>query len=91
MLHDHLHDVLDGYPGTYVVMARRHGADWYVVGLNAESQAKMLTLTMPEFAGKSVDYYVDDVKQGPQLRQLKFNKKGQAKVTIQPNGGVILK
>ena len=82
---------LDGYPGRYVVLARRHGSDWYVAGLNAEPQAKTLTITMPEFAGRIVSYYMDDAKKGPQLRQLKFNKRGQAKVTMQPNGGMIVK
>ena len=83
---------LDGYPGKYVVLARRHVDDWYVAGLNAESQPKTLTITMKEWAGKTVDYYVDDAKTNePQLRQLKFDKKGQAKVTIQPMGGIILK
>ena len=82
---------LDGYPGKYVVLARQHDGDWYVAGLNAELQAKTLTVTMKEWVGKTVDYYVDDPKKGPQLRQLKFDKKGQAKVTIQPMGGIILK
>ena len=82
---------LDGYPGKYVVLARQHEGDWYVAGLNAEPQPKTLTLTMQEWAGKTVDYYVDDSKKGPQLQQLKFDKKGKAKVTIQPMGGIILK
>ena len=82
---------LDGYPGKYVVLARQHDGDWYVAGLNAESQPKTLTVEMMEWAGKTVDYYVDDAKKGPQLRQLKFDKKGQAKITMQPMGGVILK
>ncbi len=82
---------LDGYPGKYVVLARRNGDNWYVAGLNAEPQAKTLTVKMEEWAGQTMSYYVDDPKAGPQLRQLKFDKKGQAKVTIQPNGGVILK
>ena len=81
---------LDGYPGKYVVLARRHDNDWYVAGLNAEPQAKTLTIEMPEWAGQTVNYYVDDAKKGPQLRQLKIDKKGQAKVTMQPNGGIIL-
>jgi hypothetical protein len=62
-----------------------------VAGLNAEQQPKTLTVTMEEWANKTVDYYVDDAKKGPQLRQLKFDKRGQAKVTIQPMGGIILK
>ena len=82
---------LDGYPGKYVLLARRHESNWYVAGLNAEPQAKTLTVKMEEWAGKAVSYYVDDPKKGPQLRQLKFDKRGQAKVTIQPNGGIILK
>ena len=81
---------LDGYPGKYVVLARRNGDNWYVAGLNAEPQAKTLTIEMPEWAGQTVNYYVDDAKKGPQLRQLKIDKKGQAKVTMQPNGGIIL-
>ena len=82
---------LDGYPGKYVVLARRHEADWYVAGLNAEPQPKTLTVEMKEWAGQTVSYYVDDAKKGPQLRQLKFDKEGKAKVVIQPNGGIILK
>ena len=82
---------LDGYPGKFVLLARRHEGNWYVAGLNAEPQPKTLTVDMPEWAGQAVSYYVDDPKLGPQLRQLKFDKKGKAKVTIQPNGGVILK
>jgi len=64
---------LDGYPGKYVVIARRNDANWYVAGLNATSQPKTLTVTMEEWAGKTVSYYVDDPKAGPQLRQLKFD------------------
>ena len=81
---------LDGYPGKYVVMARRHGQRWYVAGLNAEAQPLTLTLTMPELAGKTATYYYDDMKNGPQRSELKGNKRGEAKVTIQPNGGIIV-
>jgi hypothetical protein len=82
---------IDGYPGRYVVLARRHGDDWYVAGLNAEATARTLTVTIEELAGKTVGYYVDDAKKGPQLRQLKFDKRGNAKVTMQPGGGIIIK
>ena len=67
---------LDGYPGRYVVLARRHGQDWYVAGLNAEPQAKTLTIQMAEWAGQTVSCYVDDAQKGPQLKQLKVDKRG---------------
>lgn len=82
---------IDGYPGRYVVLARRHGNDWYVAGLNAGREARAVTVIMPEWAGKSVGCYVDDARKGPQLRPLKFNKQGVAKVTMLPDGGLILK
>ena len=84
---------IDGYPGKYVVLARRHGNDWYVAGLSAEKLPLALTLNLPMFAaGQTLQYYVDDKKTGePTLTTLKVDKKGQAKVILQPNGGLILK
>ncbi len=83
---------IDGYPGRYVVLARRHGNNWYVAGLNALKEPLKLTLTLDMFPAKAqLKYYVDDPKTGqPTLTQLKLDKKQQAKVEIQPNGGIIL-
>ena len=84
---------IDGYPGRYVVLARRHGSDWYVAGLSAEKQPLALTLDLPMFTpGQTLQYYIDDKKTGePTLTTLKVDKKGKAKVLLQPNGGLILK
>ena len=81
---------IDGYPGKYVVLARRHGDHWYIAGLNAEQEAKKLTLTLPMLAGKTVSYYTDNAQGYAELKQLKVDKRGQAKVVMQPNGGMIL-
>ena len=83
---------IDGYPGRYVVLARRHGDDWYVAGLNALKEPLKLTLTLPMFPAKAqLKYYVDDPRTGqPVLTTLKLNKRQQATVEIQPNGGIIL-
>ncbi|MCR4915774.1 MAG: glycoside hydrolase family 97 protein [Prevotella sp.] len=83
---------IDGYPGRYAVLARRHGDDWYVAGISALKEPLKLTLDLPMFtAGSQLKYYVDDPKTGqPVLTTLKVDKKGKAKVEIQPNGGIIL-
>ncbi|MBR1546159.1 MAG: glycoside hydrolase family 97 catalytic domain-containing protein [Prevotella sp.] len=83
--------LIDGYPGKYVVLARRHGNQWYIAGLNGEKAIKRLTLQLPMLAGKTVSYYTDNVKGYGELKTLKVDKKGQAKVVIQPNGGIILR
>ena len=83
---------IDGYPGRYAVLARRHGDDWYVAGISALKEPLKLTLDLPMFtAGSQLKYYVDDPKTGqPVLTSLKVDKKGKAKVEIQPNGGLII-
>lgn len=88
--------LLAGYPTRYAVTARRSGDKWYVGGLNATAEPLTLTLDMPMLAGQTVNYYVDrKAKKGQlwpdsELRTLKVDKNGKAKVTLQPNGGIVL-
>ncbi len=85
---------MEGYPTQYVVLARRTGDQWYVAGLNGTDKAKQLTLSLPMFAGQTVKYYTDEPQKTgstlPALKTLKVDKKGRAKVTIQPLGGIII-
>ncbi len=80
---------IDGYPGRYVILARRHGDKWYVAGVNAQQQALTTTITLPMLAkGSSLDLYADN----PQLVGAKSGityKKG-VKVTIPGNGGLVI-
>ncbi len=50
---------IDGYPGRYVVLARRHGQDWYVAALNAGKETLKLTVDLPMLASSPVAYYHD--------------------------------
>ena len=83
---------IDGYPGRYVILARKATNDrWYVAGLNALKEPLTLTLSLPMFApGETLQYYVDAKTGEPTLTTLKLDKRGRAKVTIQPNGGMII-
>ena len=87
---------LEGYPTKYVVLARRTGNKWYIAGLNGTQQVKTLQLSLPMFAGQTVKCYIDQPgkKKGdpttPVLKQLKVDKKGVAKVALQPIGGLII-
>ena len=83
---------IDGYPGRYVILARKAtNGKWYVAGLSAQKEPLTLTLDLPMFApGQTLQYYVDSKLGEPTLTTLKIDKKGRAKVTIQPNGGLIL-
>jgi len=39
---------IDGFPGQYVVIARRAGRTWYVAGINAETQPRKIKLDLKE-------------------------------------------
>ena len=87
---------IDGYPGKYIVMARRSGDKWYIVGLNATKEPLKLDIDIPMFAGSTPSYYYDKPSKKslwPEstLGKIKVDTKGKAKVTIQPNGGIIIK
>lgn len=38
---------IDGYPGKYAVLARRHGNRWYIAGINAQKEPLKLSLNLP--------------------------------------------
>ena len=83
---------IDGYPGRYVILARKAlNGKWYVAGLNALKEPLTLTLDLPMFfPGETLQYYIDSKTGEPTLTTLKIDKRGRAKVTIQPNGGMII-
>lgn len=85
---------IDGYPGKYVVMARRHGDKWYVAGLNATKEPMQLTIDTKELGltqqlTDQVDKKTKEVKNA-EILPLKPNKKGLVKFTMQPNGGIVM-
>lgn len=82
---------IDGYPGKYVVLARRHGEQWYVAAINAEKETKKLKVKLPMFSGSEVDLYSDKKDRSPQLKQMNIKKEGEITLEIQPEGGVILR
>ena len=82
---------IDGYPGKYVIMARRCGDKWYVVGINAENEPLKQTITLPMFdKGAEITIYSDDAQLNGSVKTLKQNKKQQVAITIPCNGGVVI-
>ena len=82
---------IDGYPGKYIIMARRNGTQWYVVGINAEEQSLKKTITLPMFdKGTQLQVYSDDAQLNGSVKTIKQNKKQQLTVTIPCNGGIVI-
>ena len=82
---------IDGYPGRYVVMARKAtNGKWYIAGLNAQKTPLTLTINLNDYGNDLSKLLIDDKKIQPTQQQLKKDKKGNVKVTIQPNGGLVI-
>ena len=74
---------IDGYPGKYVVLARRHADNWYIAALNAQQEPLNLTLNLNDYNVKTL--LVDEA-----LQPMNPDKKGNLKITIQPSSGAVL-
>ena len=83
---------IDGYPGKYCIMARRHGDKWFVAGICADKQPLKKTITLPMFTkGTELQVYSDDAQLNGSVQTVKQNKKQQITVTIPTNGAVVIK
>ena len=82
---------IDGYPGKYVILARRCGDKWFVVGINADKQPLKKTVTLPMFEKNSqLTIYSDDAQLQGSVKQVKQNKKQQLTMVIPTNGGIVI-
>jgi len=82
---------IDGYPGKYVIIARRCGSKWYVAGINAENEPLKKTITLPMFVKDTMlSVYSDDAQLNGSVNKVKQNKKQSVAITIPCNGGVVL-
>ena len=87
--------LLGGYPGEWVVMARRSGSTWYVTGINGKDTAQTLsfdTSILPKgrytlFTDKP-GYKGELPANNPEPWSIKKGK-APSKMTCQPRGGVV--
>lgn len=80
---------IDGYPGKYCVLARRHGDKWYVAAVNATKEPLKLDLSLPMLAGQEVDFYYDQKDLTPGLKKMSVKENGKVSLEIASNGGAV--
>lgn len=79
---------IDGYPGKYVILARRTGDKWYVVAVNAADQPLVRDVTLPTDA-QTVTVYSDDKNLQGSVKQVKV-KKNKVRINVPKNGAVVI-
>ena len=82
---------IDGYPGKYVILARRHGDKWYIAGVNAQKETLNLKVNLPMFSnGEKVRLFSDDKALQGDVKQIEIGKKQELQLAIPCNGGVLI-
>ena len=80
---------IDGYPGKYILLARRHADSWYIAGVNAQKEPLKLKVPMIE-VGKEVKLYSDSKDLEGNLQTVRLNRKQEVQITIPCNGGMVI-
>ena len=81
---------IEGYPGKYVILARRKGDTWYVAGINAEGKEKTVSVNLPMLSADLVQLIDDTKTRQSQQKQIRLSKAKTVRLTLQPDGAVVL-
>jgi len=83
---------IDGFPGKYVVLARKSGNTWYIAGINGENSEKEISFTLPFIAANvNATFYTDgDTNRSFSKSELKTKKGEKINLKIKPAGGFVL-
>ena len=82
---------IDGYPGKYVVLARRHGSKWYIAGVSNEEKPFKLKLDLPMLQkDQAVTLYAEDGKKPLTAKTVKVKDPKAFEINMQKNNGFIL-
>jgi alpha-glucosidase len=85
--------MVEGYPGKYVVMARRKGATWYVGSINGENRELTQKVQLP-FLQNGTTYRCTLIADGEhdkvfQTRSFEINNTGSLNVKVLRRGGYV--
>ncbi len=82
---------IDGYPGKYVVLARRKGNRWYIAGINGENKTHKITLNVPFISKSTKGFIITDLDNAKDFVKKDIDFSGPINITMQAYGGFVIK
>jgi alpha-glucosidase len=76
-----------GYPGDFVVMARRKGSTWYVAGINGKDELRNLIFTLPFKTGNKKLNLITDGDERTSFSRVTLPASAALSVKVLPYGG----
>ena len=85
---------IDGYPGKFIITARRSGQQWFIAGINAQQEAVKTKVDLKNFfkEGTVVTVYSDDAQLNGSTQTVTIGRKKvqTCNVVIPENGGIVI-
>ena len=82
---------IDGYPGKYVVLARKKGNMWYIAGINGENNPRKITLNIPFISNTTKGFIITDSSDAKNFIKRDIDFSIPVDITMHPYGGFIIK
>lgn len=90
--------LIDGYPGRYVVLGRKHNDQWYIAGVNAEDGKKSISIDLskllpelPKDERISCTVIKDESFGKDNVKNISLKPDSKYKIEIPCNGGFVMK
>ena len=80
---------IDGFPGKYVVIARKHQNKWYIAGINGQQSAQTVELD-PSVFKKQKASIITEGETSLSFTQKAFNAKKKQTVVMKEAGGFVV-
>ncbi len=82
---------IDGYPGKYVVLARRKGNRWFVAGINGENTPRKIILNVPFISKAAKGFIITDSDDAKNFVKRNVDFTSPLNITMHPYGGFVIK
>lgn len=79
--------LLDGFPGDFVIMARRKGDTWYIAGINGKNEKCSFSFSLPFIRGHKTLEIIKDGSERTSFAMDKLESDGKIQVDVLPYGG----
>ena len=82
---------IDGFPGQYVILARKKAKSWYIAGINGGDSERTIVLHVPFIHHSAKGTLITDSDQKKELIKRDVDFSVPLTVTMHPYGGFVIK
>ena len=82
---------IDGFPGEFVVLARRTGDQWYIAGINGEDKERIIMMNVPFIKSASKGIMITGSDNAIDFVKSEINLSIPTQITLRPYGGFVIK